>query len=78
MTPAEELKLLFKQHRWAVEELACDQKMQEVNALCSSHPRHLYDYLHHCYGSNAELVSALKSIIVMQQGERRKTLHKGR
>lgn len=78
MTRKEEIVLLFKQHRWAAEELACDQKMQELNALCSEHPRGLLAYLLECYGSHAEVIAAMNGIIVMQHGERRKTLRKVR
>jgi hypothetical protein len=77
MTTKEELKLLFQQYRWAAEELACDQKMQELNALANAHPRHLYDYLHHSFGSNAAVLAAMRDIIRWQDS-RRKTLRKER
>jgi hypothetical protein len=77
MTTNEELKLLFQRHRWAAEELACDQKMQEVNALVSGKARPLYDYLHACYGSNTAVLHAMRSLILRQDG-RRKTLRKER
>jgi hypothetical protein len=78
MTRKEETVLLFKRHRWAAEELAYDQKMQELNTLCSTHPRGLFEYLVECYGGSLKELNAAMTAIVVMQKERRKTLRKVR
>lgn len=69
----QELKVIVRKHRWAVEEMVLDQKMQEANTLMSGAPNAMYAYLVEKFGDGMSVLSCLRHLVIVQRG-RRKTL----
>lgn len=69
----EALKTTFRKHRWTLEELVIDQKMQEANRLISGDANAMYSYLRECFGSGLSVLVHARSLL-RDQRERRKTL----
>jgi len=76
LTPkeADALKTLIRSHRWALEELVMDQKMQEVNGLFNGAPKGMIAYLVSKFGSVRSVILNAKDLIRWQRG-RAKTLN---
>jgi hypothetical protein len=55
-----ELQVIARKHRWAFEDLAYDQKMQELNRLESEGTKALFRYLKGAYGSGRAVLQALR------------------
>lgn len=72
---AGEIKHIARFHRWALEELTVDQKMQEANRLLSAtSSNEMFQYLRGQFGS-AKSVLIQARYLIMEQRERRKTLN---
>jgi len=72
--PSEELKVLFRRHRWAFEEMVYDQKTQEANTLASGGGNAMFAYLKDCFGTSDAVLESLRDMVVRQK-RRLKSLH---
>lgn len=71
MSRAENLRALFKRHRWAVDELVYDQKLQEANDLVNGTNQPCFQYLCSRLGSATAVESSLRSLMHLQDGPRK-------
>lgn len=67
------LKILARNHRWALEELVADQKDQEANLLISGNLGGMYDYLRAQFGFGRAVLIQARTLLFYQR-DRRKTL----
>lgn len=73
MARISELKVIAKKHSWTFEELVYDAKATEANQITNAGLKSMYQYLVSKYGKR-EVICMLRALVI-EQRERRKTLH---